>query len=151
MKRQTKKGYPNLQILSCTALLALSLPPLSAAVQGDGYAAYKSGDYRNAARLLKVPAKRGDAKAQHMLGTLYLLGQGVDYNEQEAFRWCRLAAEEGYLEAQYQLGLMYLKGEGVDESDGTAIQWLSQASRAGHKQASRVLEYVINNDSSYGC
>lgn len=151
MRVQKPNKFPSLKVVSCTVMLAFGPPHSVAAGHGDGYAAFEAGDYRNAARLLKTPAEQGDAKARHLLATLYRLGRGVEHDEREAFYWCRLAAMEGHVDAQYQLGMMYLKGEGVEESDANAIEWLDQASRAGHEQAASVLEYVINNDFIFGC
>jgi TPR repeat protein len=55
------------------------------------------------------------------------------------------------LEAQYQLGMMYLQGEGVTASDEEAMKWLWYAADWSYLQAGEILEYVLNNDFSYGC
>jgi uncharacterized protein len=46
---------------------------------------------------------------------MYLHGDGVPQDYQEAGRWYRLLAEQGDAEAQYNLGLMYFKGLGVPQ------------------------------------
>lgn len=49
-------------------------------------------------------AKRGDKYAQYMLGKLYLMGQGVEYNKELGAYWLSKAAEQGnvYAEALLQ-------------------------------------------------
>ena len=49
-------------------------------------------------------AKRGDKYAQYMLGKLYLMGQGVEYDKELGAYWLSKAAEQGnvYAEALLQ-------------------------------------------------
>ncbi len=58
----------------------------------DGSAAYVKGDYATAARLYKLAADQGHAKAQYNLGNMYALGDGVTQDYILAHMWFNLAA-----------------------------------------------------------
>src|SRR5438128_229016 len=62
-----------------------------------------------AARVDRVRAEQGDAKAQHSLGVSYYQGEGVPRDYDEAVRWYRKAAEQGDANAKYALGVMCRK------------------------------------------
>jgi TPR repeat protein len=79
----------------------------------DGEAAYKSGDYAAAVRLLGPLAEQGDAAAQYNLGVIFAFGHGVPQNLPLAATWYRKSADQGVSDAQYNLGFMYEKGLGV--------------------------------------
>lgn len=74
-----------------------------AAEQGDKYLAevyyYCFEDFNQAFNGFNQSAQQGDAKAQAWLGYLYLNGEGVDKNIQQANYWYKLAAEQGEEEA----------------------------------------------------
>ena len=122
----------------------------------EGAAAYKSGDYATALRLLRplaelgaVPAQmivaamqqdyaealkwyrlaaeQGVAQAQTIVGKMYLQGNGVFPDDTEAVKWFRSAAEQGDAEAQNNLGVMYASGKGVPQDYVQALMWFSLA------------------------
>ena len=69
-----------------------------AAVAGpleDGEAAYQREDYATAYRLLRPLADQDNAEAQDMLGTMYVVGEGVPKDYSEAVKWYRRAADQG--------------------------------------------------------
>ena len=66
------------------------------------YAAYKRGDYAEAATSFRALAEKGDADAQYNLGVMYGKGQGVPQDYAEAMRWYYKAAEKGFAEAPEQ-------------------------------------------------
>ncbi|HMN66399.1 MAG: sel1 repeat family protein [Burkholderiaceae bacterium] len=61
--------------------------------------AYENGDYPKALRLLREPARQGNARAQEMLGFMHALGTpmfpGVTRDGREAIHWFDLAARQG--------------------------------------------------------
>lgn len=61
--------------------------------------AYENGDYPKALRLLREPARQGNARAQEMLGFMHALGTpmfpGVSRDGREAIHWFDLAARQG--------------------------------------------------------
>lgn len=92
-----------------------------------GMAAFNRQDYTTAARLLRLPAERGDSGAQAVLCFLYTHGRGVLQNYPDAAVWCSRSAEQGNAQGQYMLGLLYNKGHGVPENFVQAYKWLNLA------------------------
>ena len=72
-------------------------------------------------------AEKGVANAQYDLGTMYVIGQGVSQNYQEAESWFRKAAEKGDARAQIKLGRMYAEGQGVSQDYVQAHKWINLA------------------------
>lgn len=71
-------------------------------------------DLKNAIRLFRTAANEGDARSQHVLGTLYSSGYGVRKNMRQSFRWHELAAESRYPFAMVDFAYAYLRGDGGD-------------------------------------
>ena len=123
--------------------LALSLGnPVAADQFADATAAYNSGDYATALKLIRPLAERGDAAAQGNLGTLYVLGKGVPQDFAQAVKWFRKAADKGNAHAQAKLGVTYAKGEGVPRNYVLAHMWWSLAAAAGDKEAAQARDFV---------
>ncbi len=105
-------------------------PPILADFQ-VGLDAYKRGDYDTALKEFQPLAELGDAEAQFNLGLLYVRGQGVPQDDQEAVRWYRLAADQDFASAQGLLGLMYYEGRGVPQDYTEAVKWYRLAAEQG--------------------
>ena len=106
--------------------LALSLGTVSTAWSADfrkGVAAYNAGDYATALREWTPLAKQGYASAQHNLGQMYRMGQGVPQDHKTAVKWWTLAAKQGLADAQFNLGLMYGTGKDVLQDYVRAHMW----------------------------
>ena len=73
--------------------------------------------------------------AQHNLGVLYLRGEGVVRNVDQALAWFRRAAEQNDALAQYQIGYMYENGLGVVADKEMAISWYRKAAGQGKQEA----------------
>ncbi|WP_288144257.1 tetratricopeptide repeat protein, partial [Escherichia coli] len=63
--------------------------------------------------------------AQHSLACMYRDGEGVEVDDEQAFKWCQKSAEQGYAEAQYHLATMYIDGRGVDVDYQQVVFWLN--------------------------
>lgn len=117
--------------VSPALLVAVLLIAGTSAVHADpvqtATAKIARGDFAGAARQLAPVAKRGNARAQVMLGFLYETGQGVSQAYDAASYWYRTAAEQGDATAQYLLGLAYDKGHGVPRDEVAAYKWLDLA------------------------
>jgi hypothetical protein len=96
----------------------------------QGKAAFSRGDYVQAARLLAPQARRGNPRAEAMLGFLYENGLGAPQDYEVAAELYAGAAERGDPSGQYLLGLIYDKGHGVDRNDVLAYKWLNLAAAA---------------------
>ncbi|HIB01800.1 MAG TPA: sel1 repeat family protein, partial [Phycisphaerales bacterium] len=58
-------------------------------------------------------AEQGLASAQANLGRMYLQGEGVSKNYDEAFKWYEKAAEQGDAHRQFMVGDMYIDGSAI--------------------------------------
>ncbi len=58
----------------------------------DGKVAYARGDYGAAFREWLPIAAAGDARAQHVVGLMYSIGEGVRQDDVQAYMWIDLAA-----------------------------------------------------------
>src|SRR5712692_2296882 len=67
------------------ATVGLAVPDVDAA-----QAAYQEGDFASALRLARPRAEQGDARAQSLLGLIYLRGREVAQDDTEAVKWFRL-------------------------------------------------------------
>ncbi len=88
----------------------------------EGVAAYNRGDYATALREFRPLAEQGDAAAQHNLGLMYHIGQGVTQDYAKAVKWYRKAAEQGDAKAQHNLGFMYQNAKGVPDDHAEAVK-----------------------------
>ncbi len=108
-------------------------------------------------------ARAGDTEAQYELGVMYLKGQGVEQDREQALLWLQKAsdggdqqatsklgrvkkeqekfeelsasAQTGDIDAQYDVAMMYLKGRGVRQSGKQARKWLGKAAEQGDARA----------------
>jgi hypothetical protein len=116
--------------------LAQALGIANAVKDIDGaLAAYRDGDYGKALRYLRPMADRGDARAQSILGLMYLHGRGLPKDDFEAVNWFRLSADQGDVPAQFNLGVMYDEGRGVPQDHAEAVKWYRLAADRSHAQA----------------
>ena len=120
------------RVLSVTALIAgvAIMGPANSAPVNQGQAAFSHGNYVRAAQLLAPLAKRGNPKAQAMLGFMYEHGLGAPQAYDMAVELYTGSAERGDPTGQYLLGLMYDKGHGVVRDDVLAYKWLDLAAAA---------------------
>lgn len=58
---------------------------------------------------------------------MYLQGQGVAKNDEQAAYWYHQAAERGHTAAQCNIGAMYGNGQGVAKDYVEAHKWLNLA------------------------
>ena len=84
-------------------------------------------------------AAQGDGKAQAKLGAMYLLGSGVEKDEQQAAQWMLKAANQGYVEAQVVVAAMYDRGLGVKNDVKMATKWYEKAAAQGNSASMAIL------------
>ena len=105
--------------------------PVAAGPLEDAVAAYNTGDYTTALRLIRPLAEQGDSGAQLKIGYMYAHGEGVPRDYVEGVRWYRRAAEQGHGSAQDSLGFSYYRGEGVPQNYSEAAKWFRLAADQG--------------------
>ena len=116
----------------------------------DAVDAYKRKDYKTAYKLFLPLAEQGDADAQYMLGFMYLRGDGVSQDYQEAVKWYRLSAEQGVrgARAQFHLGTFYEEGLGVPQDYVLAHMWYNLSSSNGYKKSALINRNILEEKMS---
>jgi TPR repeat protein len=109
-----------------------------------GSAAYRKGDYASALPHVRPLADQGDARAQSILGLMYLNGRGVPKDDVAAATWFRRATDQGHAPAQFNLGVMYSEGHGVAR-DLNAHMWFSLAAERFYRLEPRSYELAVRN------
>jgi TPR repeat protein len=121
-------------IASGAAILLISTT--AAADYAAGLTAFNRKEYALAFSEWIESAKAGDAHAQHGLGMLYELGEGVPYADPKAAAdWYQKAAAQAYAPAVNNLARLYADGRGVKQDVPKAIELWSQAAEAGNVTA----------------
>ncbi|MDZ4868834.1 MAG: tetratricopeptide repeat protein [Alphaproteobacteria bacterium] len=83
-------------------------------------------------RLVQIGAVRGNARAQRVLGIMYVKGIGVVTDYVRAEKWLLAAAEQGDGEAMYALSELYTQGaDGVEKSEDRANRFRQGSASAG--------------------
>ena len=95
---------------------------------------------------LFIRAEKGDASAQNNLGGIYYIGNRVEQDYGEAFKWFRKAAQQDYPPAQRNLGMLYEEGLGVRQNFEKAFKWYHKAAKQGLAQA----QYNVGEMYSWG-
>ena len=84
---------------------------------------------------LRDAAARGDAKAQFVIASRYLDGQGIAQDLPKAAYWYQQAASRGLAPAQYRLATLFERGKGVPQDVATAFLWYERAAEGGNVKA----------------
>jgi TPR repeat protein len=94
-------------------------------------------------------AAQGNARAQYILGGMYLNGSGVPKDISKAIEWLGKAAAQGDAEAQLTLGAMNSEGTGMPKDSVKAVEWFKKAAVQGNARAQYVLglTYDIGDDA----
>ena len=93
---------------------------------------------------LRKSAQQNNPNAMDYIGDLYMDGNGVPINKQEAVKWYRKAADLGFDEAMWNLGRCYEKGEGVEKNIDQAVYWYKKGAAKNYyfcKEALKRLGY----------
>jgi nitrogen fixation-related uncharacterized protein len=93
-----------------------------------------------AAKWYRLAAEQGDGYAQHSLGRMYRLGQGVTMDLSEAAKWIRKAAEQGHKGAFSDMGSLYWEGLGVPGNDVLAYMWWKIGATRGDEKSAKLCD-----------
>jgi hypothetical protein len=113
---------------------------LPLAKRGDAEAQFmlvsvlQTRDQKQAIQWLAQAAANKYPAACHILGLMYLEGNGLPKNETEGHKWLRCAAQGGDAGAQVALGLIYRNGPNAIQDDREAAKWFRQAADQGHAE-----------------
>lgn len=81
---------------------------------------------------LRQAAAGGNAKAQFVVATRYLEGDGTPQDAAKAAFWYEQAATNGLAPAQYRIATMFQLGKGVAQDAPSALYWYEKAARQGN-------------------
>ncbi len=109
-------------------LLAVVVVLMAAPAWADfeaGVEAYNRGDYATALKEWRPLAEQGDASAQHNLGWMYHLGQGVPQDDVQAHMWFNLSAAQGNeLDREVRDGLaLMMTPDQLAKAERLAREW----------------------------
>ena len=132
--------------LAAIILVLCIASPATAGPLEDANAAFDKKDYATALRLYRMLADQNNAAAQHMLGSMYLLGEGTPRNDAESLKWFRRAADQGNIQALVSLALAYREGSGGVQRDlAEAAKLFSRAAEQGYRPAQSVLGHIYQH------
>ena len=98
--------------------------------------AYHDKDYATAVQEFSALADKGNPEAQLILGKMYLMGQGVPKDPEQANKWLKASAAQGNADAEFFLGAMYLLPK-KDIAEG--VKWLRLSAEQGMQDAQYLL------------
>lgn len=123
-------------LLLCVFAMRLSVGSSAAADLTTAQQAYKQGDYAIALKELTPLAEQGNPKAQLLLARMFLMGQGVSRDSDQAMKWFRASANQGNADAEFFMGSYYL----LPRRDiGEGIRWLRLSAEQGNQDAQLLL------------
>lgn len=113
----------------------------------DALRHFDSGEFEQAATLLKPLAESGDAVAQHRLAVMFFYGRGVPEDEKQALALARKSADQGNVDAMFFLGNIYVFGDKIPveskDPDQEAAKWYFEAASRGHSEAEYSLGLML--------
>ena len=113
--------------------------------------AVRNNDFKPVLETLTPKAESGDLIAQLALGDLYVLGQGMDANPEEALKWYNRAAESKNAIAYYKIGPMYCEGTGVEPDLATCYMYFLLAKKYSDEASAQTIEETIKMlDANFG-
>ena len=93
------------------------------------------GQYMDALKSFGRSAKNGNTDAQYQIGIMFLEGEGMKANPEEAAYWFRKAAQNGHALSQFEIGRCFLTGTGVQSGERMAAEWFWRAAEQGDPDA----------------
>lgn len=104
---------------------------------------YVKKDHAEAVRWYTVNADKGEAKAQNIIGFMYLMGKGIPKDCEKAKFWLMSSAELGNADAMFHLADAYYQGiNGFKPDLKNALKWYEASAAAGHSEAQHDLAVI---------
>lgn len=126
--------FERLSFCALTVLIGASL--CNGANLASAKAAYKKKDYATAFKELDPLAKQGDAEAEVLLGRMYLMGDGVLKDPDEANKMFQAAAAQGNADAEFFLGMPSVMSH---QNVAQGLKWLRLSAEHGNQDAQLLL------------
>jgi len=126
----------SLQMSLCLTTIALSARLAMGADLASAQRAYAEKDYATALKESATLAEQGNADAQLLLGRMYLMGEGITKDNDQAVKWFEASAAQGNADSQFMLGSMYLLPQ-KDVAKGVSL--LRMSADQGNQDAQYLL------------
>lgn len=140
---QTIKNLLNLN----TALLGKAR---SITAYSEALAYQDAKEHSKALPLMIEAAELGNVQAMSVLGSMYLLGNGVREDGRQAVAWLRKAIDGGFEDAVSILGMAYATGKaGVKVDIPKAREMLQFAADRGDDQSALMLEMMDKGEGLF--
>lgn len=140
---QTIKNLLNLN----TALLGKAR---SITAYSEALAYQDAKEHSKALPLMIEAAELGNVQAMSVLGSMYLLGNGVREDGRQAVAWLRKAIDGGFEDAVSILGMAYATGKaGVKVDLPKAREMLQFAADRGDDQSAHMLEMMDKGEGLF--
>jgi len=97
---------------------------------------------------IKERAENGEAQAQHYLGVMYYLGDGVTKDTEEGIKWSKKAALQGNVYAAHNLGITFKKGFGVPANLEESVKWFRIGAENGYAVSQTILGSIYLSEDS---
>lgn len=120
------------------------------AAGGDETAKQKAEEIRRKVKRAKERFDAGirqpsTASGNYEMGVYCQTGDGFYTYPKEAVQYFLKAAEKEHVHAQYQLALAYHTGEGTKKNEDECVKWLGKAAAKSHKEATELLNEILEN------
>ncbi len=99
-------------------------------------------NYTEAFKWYMMAAEQGDSAAFNNLGSMYLMGDGVDQCNEKAFQAFQTSAEKGNDSSQFNIGIMHYEGLGIPMNKQEAMKWFRLAAEQGNREAKTMLAEI---------
>lgn len=107
-------------------------------------------EHAKALPLMVEASELGNVQAMAVLGSIFLLGQGVKEDGKQAVSWLQKSIDGGYEGAISVLGMAYATGKaGVKIDIPKARKMLSYAAKKGDEQSGRMLEMMDKGEGMF--
>ena len=111
---------------------------------------YRAKDFKQALPLMTEASELGNAQAMSILGTMYLMGEGVKEEGLQAIVWLQRSIDAGFVDATSVLGMAYATGKaGVKIDIPKARKMLACSAENGDKQSARMLSMMDRGDGMF--
>lgn len=140
-----------MKFILLTAIITLSSTSFSLkATEPDvdydrGIQLLDAGQYKDALKAFGRSAKKGNLDAEYQIGIMFLEGQGINPNPEDAAYWFRKAAQNGHAASQFEIGYCFLNGTGVQKDERMAGEWFWRAAEQGDPDAALLVARMYRN------
>lgn len=129
---------------------ALAKKARSEIAYNEALAFYSAKDHKQALPLMAESAELGHPQAMCLLGTMYLLGEGVKENGLVAVKWLQASMDHGFEGAISVLGMAYATGKaGVKIDIPKAQELLTYCAERGEQKSADMLRMIENGEGMF--